>query len=381
MRSLAAFLLGAFAFFVLTGLAPLLRHALAPPPNPLEHSAWPPDAPLVQLAWFYKPPANGDLLTLQQSFDRFVLTAMDEGTRESLREQGVAGPFLQYVRFDAIHDPGSCTAQPWRNQVANQAGDFCWIHDEHPAWFLRDERGHPIVLDTEGRRFVLMDPANAEWRAFWLARVQRDQEALGWDGVFLDNVEGSLAKFQRMRLALADYPTDAAYQEAVLGFLDYLHLAFRAQQRPLYANLVEMRGSDVWARYLRYLDGYMEEAWAVDWTDGYLKPAEWDAHLRRVEVAQSEGKGAILVAQGGQGDTERQHFAFASYLLVTQGEAAFRYTHATLYNEAWLYSNYDLELGTPLRPRYEKNGVWHRDFTRGHVTVNPVTHEATITVY
>ncbi len=336
----------------------------------------------VQLAWFYKPPTNGDMQSLQHYFDSFVLTAQDEQHRETLRAGGVSTPFLQYVRFDAIHDPASCTAQPWRNQVANRPGDYCRIEQEHPDWFLRDDSGTPIVVDTDTERFVLMDPGNPEWRAFWLERVRQDQQALGWDGVFLDNVEASLAKFERLGIRLQDYPTAQSYQDEVSEFLTFLDTSFfEPASRPLFANIVEVQNSDVWLRYLDRLDGVMDEGWVVDWSVEYLKPEQWETHLRRAEEAQIRGKQVILVSQGAQGDIARQRFAFASYLLVSSTQAHFRYTHADEYDEVWLYSNYDLDLGLPLGPRYRQGNVWQRDFTRGSVSVDPYEREATITLY
>ncbi|MEK7325274.1 MAG: hypothetical protein AAB217_08490, partial [Chloroflexota bacterium] len=58
--------------------------------------------PLVQLAWFSKPPEDGELNFLLEHFDIFILTKTDEPTRDYLREQGAAGPFLQYLRLDTI---------------------------------------------------------------------------------------------------------------------------------------------------------------------------------------------------------------------------------------------------------------------------------------
>src|SRR5262245_17107997 len=87
---------------------------------------------VVRLAWFYKPPKNKDLVPLVQNFDDFILTKADEPVRDELRKRGVKAPFLQYLRFDAIEDPGSCTRSPHRNQAAYREGDFCRISSENP---------------------------------------------------------------------------------------------------------------------------------------------------------------------------------------------------------------------------------------------------------
>ncbi len=377
-RLLVLFILSLFLFNV-------LRHI------PVDQTIPEPDIQVgedtIKLAWFYRPPVihtedeEVALDSLIQNFDTFILTKNDEPHRDKLREQGVDAPFLQYLALDVIIDPRSCTRQPWRNQVADEPGDFCYIDEHHPDWFLLGKDGERMYREVgDGMRSVVMDPGHPGWRAFWLERARLSQETLGWDGVFLDNVEANLTKRKRRGILPADYPTDASYQAAVEGFLAYLYSEyFKPEGRPLYANVIEVDEPEVWFRYLRYLDGGMIEGWAVDWSNHYLKPSVWEEHLRRAEQTQQQGKHAILVAQGSKEDQRRQTFAYASYLLITNGRASFRYTHSEEYDEPWLYDNYDLELGEPLGPRYlEGYGIWKRDFSNGSVQVDFLSHSATI---
>ncbi|RPH57028.1 MAG: hypothetical protein EHM81_12210, partial [Chloroflexi bacterium] len=172
--------------------------------------------------------------------------------------------------------------------------------------------------------------------------------------------------------------SDAAYKDDVAGFLEYLYSGyFHPQQRPLYANIIETRDPLVWNRYLQFLDGAMLEDFALGW-DSYLNPFEWEQHMRMAETAQAQGKYAILVSQGAQNDLARQQFAFASYMLVANGFASFRYADADYYDEAWMYENYRLALGAPLGMRYQEGGAWRRDFENGTVSVDPAWHTAGI---
>jgi hypothetical protein len=128
-----------------------------------------------------------------------------------------------------------------------------------------------------------------------------------------------------------------------------------------------------------YLDGAMQERWAVDWsTTVYVSETKWKSDLALAEKTQSQGKYILLVAPGNETDTNRQQFAFASYLLISNGKSAFRYSNSRNYNQVWIYSNYQLDLGTPLGPRYQNGSLWQRDFTKGSVMVDPVNHTATI---
>jgi hypothetical protein len=231
-----------------------------------------------------------------------------------------------------------------------------------------------------------MDPGNPEYRSFWLERARQSQEELGWEGVFIDNVEASLNSRRNLGLLPASYPDDASYQVAVAGFLEYLSLNyFRPQGRPMWANVTALNNgefirSEVFYRYLNYLDGVMIEDFAVDWSDGFRSPEEWESQVELAERAQDLGRSVILVAQGHKLDKERQLFSLASYLLANQGKAYFRYSDAQLYNEIWFYDNYLLELGVPLGKRYAVGPYFKRDFTHGYVIVDPHSHTASIEI-
>ena len=99
---------------------------------------------------------------------------------------------LEYLLLSEITRPVSCSAGPTGNQVAYLAGDFCRISVQHPDWFLLDKHG-ARVRASDGNYY--MDPGNAGYRWFWLRRAMTLQSQFGWDGLFLDNVDASRAKF------------------------------------------------------------------------------------------------------------------------------------------------------------------------------------------
>lgn len=330
----------------------------------------------IRLAWFYRPPVDEALPILAEYFDFFILTKSDEPVRDQLKSAGVSAPFLEYLRFDAIHDPGDCQARPRRNQVAYEAGDFCRIDAEHADWFLLDAAGRRIRVNDD---YFIMDPGHPGWRAFWRVRAQAAQETLGWDGVFMDNVDATAQRWRE--LAPPAYPSEALYEAAVLGFVEEVYANYaQPTGRPLFANIIAAEAADDWLPFLPYLDGVMDEAWAMDWAAGYLPVAEWEAHLARAEAVQAAGKTIVLVAQGAQAASARQQFAFASYLLISHGRAVFRYIDSDHYREVWWYANYDLDLGAPLGPRYPDGSGWRRDFEHGTVRVDPATQAVTLTV-
>lgn len=332
---------------------------------------------IINIAHFFKPPSM-DATTAVNNFNTIVLTNGDHVYRDQLTAAGFASTVPQYFRSEAIYDPGGCTTSTLNNTVAYNTGDFCWISQNHPDWFLLDQYGRRITVTTGGS-YYRMDPGNAGWRDFFVTRVIQSQQQYGWTALFLDDVEGGFGKFFDTKPV--KYPDNISYQNAIQGFLQYLHVNYSQKYgRPVYGNIVARDSDAVWFNYLQYLDGAMQERFAVDWNEtSYISANQWTKDMSMMEQTQANGKYVILVAPGYQADLNRENFAFASYLLISNGKAAFRYSTDDEYRNVWLYDNYKVNLGLPIGPRYPSGNVWRRDFTLGYVVVDPVNHTATIT--
>jgi hypothetical protein len=334
-----------------------------------------------QFSWFYKPPSNGDLTQLTSNFNNFILTKGDESTVTSLKSMGVTTPILQYVRGDAIEKPASPTATTLRNQVAYKQNDFRHIKRHHKDWFLRSATKKIIRAGSGTDNHFMMDPGNIQWQAFWLSRVMETQANPIWDGVFIDNMEASLGKRIKAGAGMpVKYPTDTAYQAAVKSFLTAAYNCFNPSGKIVFANIVSLASTNVWLSYLSVLDGAMKESWALDWHTGYLTVSGWMGDVDLLAQTETMGRHSIFVCQGQQSNSDRQQFAYASYLLVACGNTSFRYSNYDSYTDAWLYTNYGLDLGLPLGPRYQVNTTWKRDFEFGYVQVDPWAHTAQIVV-
>ena len=334
---------------------------------------------LVDLAFFYKPPSNSDAATVAGNFSTVILTGGDENFRGQLVSNGFSSTIPQYYRSDGIQDPGNCTSSPAGNQIAYKPGDFCEISTTHPDWFLLDTNGNRMRTSPTSN-YYRMDPGSDGWRNFFVSRLLEIDQQKGWSGVFLDNLEASLSEIQSDGLMPAKYPDNASYQAAVKGFIQYLYINYsQAYNRPMLANIIARSDEASWFNYLQYLSGAMQERWAVAWsTTSYVSESKWLSDLSLAEKTQSQGKFIILVAPGDKADTNRQKFAFATYLLIANGNAAFRYTNSSFYNEVWLYDTYNVQLGLPLGARYQTGTTWRRDFANGYVVVDPINHTATI---
>ncbi|MEX1157555.1 MAG: hypothetical protein WEC79_01340, partial [Thermomicrobiales bacterium] len=101
-----------------------------------------------------------------------------------------------------------------------------------------------------------MNPANAEWRTYASQRIARDiigPEALGYDGLLLDNVELSLKKLtdqvENRDGTVLEFASDADYQSAWATYLGQIR-ASAGPETQLWANMVsDLNIGSTWALY------------------------------------------------------------------------------------------------------------------------------------
>lgn len=375
------------------------------PTTPANASATPSIAPLpsseptARLAYFHIAPTDGEPAgTLAENADFITLTSGDEGYRTQLRAAGYTGTILQFLVAAEINGPGpyrnsgdacDATFKPLRNGIVRTPGEFC--RDIHPNedWFLHNgagERLYSVVGETGV--WYHMNPASDGWRSFALRQMLRDvsgSTALGYDGIFLDNVEVSpvraLTQMDNSDGVVAELPTARAFTDAWTLYLSDLSEALR-EYGQLWGSMVsDTNDGDSWQPYLPFLDGVMSPAFATGY-DG-LSVGKWMNGIKQVESALESGKGVVTVGIGKRNDTASQQFAFGSYLLVMSSDRSFfRYVSDETskdFSSFWLYPNYDLRLGQPLGDRYRVGLNWRRDFQCGYVVVEPAQQLAEIT--
>jgi hypothetical protein len=350
---------------------------------------------VAKKAYFWRPPLDASAQEIAARKAHVTLTHGDESKRDALIEAGMDPDDISvYMLAEVVLDTRDIDDLWWWNNAAYEVGDFEDIWNNHEDWFLLDEGGERMIgtptyiSQAYGTRdWYLMDPGAAGWRDFFVGRLSNLITEHDWRHVYLDNIELSLAKRLREGNGTVPgrYPTDAAWAAATRDFAE--HVRRELQQRhpgvKVFANLIEIptRDSAEWHRTMAVLDGGMEEAWGAGWTDdAFFSPSDWLDDVRRIERSQAEGKDVWVVAQGSQGQSARQNFLYASYLLANQGNAYFRYAHSRQYDEAWHFDNYRLQLGQPTGERLRDGRQWTRDFEFGSVTVDPSAHTATIEV-
>ncbi len=361
-----------------------------------------PAAPVrVQEAYFYKPPLDGTTAeALATRADLIILTRTDEPFRDAVRAAGYSGIILQYMLaaevsgpVDAVRAGDSCNPdhRPWRNQAAFRVGEFCTLIHPNDDWFLHNSNGERLYTKWPGHSgyFYHMNPASSGWRAFLIARLRQmlegndEEPALGYDGIFLDNVALTLWKLRRQVNnsdgEVREFASDEAYRAAWVTLLTEISEALRPRW-PIWANLIaDSTPSRGWDAYLPYLDGVMVEAFATGWNNR-VSPDAWERGLAQAEEALRQEKGYLAVVQAQ--DRSLLPFALASYLLIADGRHAFfRYAERGDYAIFPHDPLLDTSLGIPKGARYRQDdGTWRRDFEYGYVIADPVTRTGQIVV-
>ena len=298
----------------------------------------------VQLGYHYKPTQDGtSAATLARQAAFIVLTKNDESFRDELRAAGYQGKILQYILANEVDGPApgaDCdnAFEPWQNQALNRPGEFCSVADPTEDWFLHNGDGERLYARYQDRYYYRINPASPGWRAFYLARLKSHlygDEAnapLGYDGFFFDNVElGSRTSQDELRNSdgrIREFEDEAEFRAAWRGWLEYMRDGL-GPGVPLWGNMVAGRHkSDEWNEYLPFLDGGMNESFATGYRG--LTREQQTNDLEQAEYVLGQGKGFYAIGQGDQDDLQKQQFALASFLLITQPDQPFyfRYTRA-----------------------------------------------------
>lgn len=347
------------------------------------------------LAWFHKPPAEPTSAADIAAQHHYIhLTGLsDVPFRDALRAAGYRGPIYTYTAINGVEGPGPYknAAAPCLpnytgldNNLAWQKDDFCTAIHAHESWFLHNSKGERLTDDYfgTGHWVYLMNPADPGWQAFSYRRLQTIRANWGYDGVWLDNLDIDLDRGlhgeKNSDGQVQEFADTAAWQAGMRVWL----AGARAQlgSWPIWANLVGgPLEATAWDAFAPYLDGALDESFAVRWLDGWRDAAAWGADLDRADRWLATGKGLVLVGQGAQDDPLRLRFTLASYLLVAQDDRTFfRYTRFdSYYSNLWLYPEYQTAraLGAPLGSRTEvRPGVWQRLFVGGYVEVDVAGH-------
>lgn len=258
------------------------------------------------------------------------------------------------------------------------------IEDAAESWFLHDADGNRLIYcDYDGVYAANMgDPG---YQARWLENVRSRVAADGFDGVMMDDTNifpghclGSKGT------AIAEYPTDEAYGDAVVQFMAAVGPSLIADGLLVAPNIAMNPWDETMLAQteamLPYITHWVREYW-MRWEDGeHFRNSTWASTLDTMRIAQEAGVAylAITKGPGDEGAEAGQFYGRASWLLVWDGasDSAWGY-FGSEGGDPWS-PTWGPDIGLPLEEAVETDGVWLRRYGGGIVLVNPTDDDGVV---
>jgi len=362
--------------------------------------------------------ANAVPLSTQKIFDKLRLY---DAIWQGQDIVGVSKSAFEYLKTYApeilvLHYITPISAQ----MNTKYAMDYDFISKNHPEWFLLQDTknlnkangndlNNRIRWETSPEsvyynRFYL-DITNTEFQNWAVERVVRyvtgkgEGLSVGYDGVAFDNVVLSEIQVRFNK----PYPnwkfkdkTDE-WNQGYLSFLGKVKKSLNAIGLKVITNFSAYyeleRNSADWPALRLVVDGIMHE-WALGYgTDAtgdptrYWGGSKWELMMSRHEATVVAGLidwWAVYPAGSQDLFDDQSNYAYCSFLLLKQPGNSFFYCTSdrgeTRNASIPRLSVYDIDLGSPITKRYQKNQCWARDFKKGIVLVNPNSYTQTITL-
>ena len=298
---------------------------------------------------------------------------------------------IRYVdTVEAIDTVSSLTdPQPWSLDYARRLNtDAEWqdIWANHQSWFLKDSQGQYIhrpsgsAFEMNPLRASLMDPGNAGWRDWLVAKVSQRLNA-GYDGVFLDLCSPTPSGYTAIP---AKYSGNyGSWRNDINGLIDYIKGKFPN---------AEIITNSIWQGCKYYanaspnpIDDNAEDGTEVEgfiYGNGSGPTESVSNWLQEVQiVGKLGGEGKAVLARTGLSGTDSHSpkqllaYSVATFLLGKNSSSSY-FSFCSFKSEPgfdidYLASVYDLPLGDATGAYYQKGVAYRRDFTNGKVIVNP----------
>ncbi len=280
-----------------------------------------------------------------------------------------------------------------RDWEAHGCGNYQWIDENHPEWFLLDRYGGRVIDPFNEKhanlRVYLMDWGNDGWKQYAADHMLKSMSDAGWDGVFLDEIHLRVEERWAPN-GVKGYEDDGKFKEAISDFLGYVYGKFQKEERLLILNSCEcIEEEGCWASRLKVSDGLLDEGFVnvYGWgSDIWRSKEEWEMQVSDMELTAREDKLYLAIAHNRGMNEKDMLYNLASFLMGINNDKAFFYNAGPMmfsagccgrfidgYREDYSVFKdiYNVTLGRPLSGRYERCGVWQRDYSNGKVVVNP----------
>ena len=250
------------------------------------------------------------------------------------------------------------------------------------AWHLHDRAGNVLSFHDE---YAYLDPGNvgrSSYQAQCLRRLERIR-ADGYDGVLGDdaNVYPGHGLGEGGGTPIAEYPTDAAYGDAMVGAMRRVGPGAKRLGLPVIPNVGADPGTQAHlGRALaiaRASSGFFQEFW-TRWQGAGAGHggAAWEAGATLAQEVEALGRPFIASTYDGPGPsgaTADQQYAVASFWLVWDGRQDSGWGYNVLGDPAAGFSPaWGPDIGVPSDAARVRVGMgWQRRYSAGIAVVNP----------
>jgi hypothetical protein len=262
----------------------------------------------------------------------------------------------------------AATTASWSGQYSTGVS---YQQAQSNGWLLDNTSGQPFTFQGYNWLYAT-DIGSAGYQNAWASNVIGELNSAPWDGVFMDDVNPTIAYHYPVS-QVAKYPSDAAYSGAMGSFVRNVGPQIQADGKLAIANIGSWSGYastvDPW---LQSLSGAMDEEflkWGTSAGTGYAPQSTWQAQLQEVALCQSEGKLFLGVTHSAASDEQAAVYGYATELLAGGGTASF--SMAQDYTNATWFPEYGYQIGQPTGSYSQTQGVYERAFTNGLALVNP----------
>lgn len=260
------------------------------------------------------------------------------------------------------------------------------------GWILEDSAGNLVKRGAPYTTGYVADVGHPGYRQAFcemaVARIAASQE----QGAWIDDA-GPRILSMTGGVRPAKYPTDAAYEDVVAGFISFVHDYFKQR------NLLDVWNTAIpqdntgalarawWARIGPNAGGLCIEYWMTPTSYTFRKVGpewwnNWDGFRALHGVCQAAGCHFF----GMNGDRGAQEYALATFLLDWDGSTGscqwnkdIGSTGYVAKDDPWTaVCDRVIALGQPTGAAVKTGNVWKRPFENGYVEVDPVAGTARI---
>ncbi len=256
------------------------------------------------------------------------------------------------------------------------------VASQHPDWILKDSSGKklyiPFGCSGGSCPAYAADIGNSAWRQYYIDMCKA-LVAKGYKGIFVDDVDmdintsnGSGTKVTPIDPRTGAAMTDAAWKNYFATFMEQLRSAIPNAE--ITHNAVWFAGGGQHDGTQPDIVREIKASSYVNLERGFVDSGltggtgTWSvfAFMRYIDNVHAYGRHVVLLSSAN--DTANAEYNLAGYFLISDGRDYVSSNLGKLPTNAW--SGYSVDLGDAKGARYQWNGVWRRDFTRGFVLLN-----------